>query len=556
MSNKHYKGLLEAYTSIYEQPVIASSGSQLGVVDKKDGKVVQGTFRVPTDADLEKVNMQKYVDSPAGKAFLQKKEADKAAGTFKTPGSPGSKISTSSTSTSTSTSSATNTPVKNTTPTTPSAPSKSFQQELDDLRKASAQATMAGPSKEAQALMSDRAKRMLGADKLKAGIAGQERVQRMMSGTPKPTSAPTSTTAPTPRPRVQPGDFGTTMGPGPTFKGGPVPPPITRQSPQTRVPDRSASYQRAWDNRNNPLAKGRIRDTWSKMSPEERTAAKEWAKANNKNWQEMGLPESVDVYDQVLNFLLNEGCTLEESNYIMTYVVEQGMHPQEIVARGIANILGLDKPHPTEIFARGLKKMLYPNKPVEVKAPKPPAKPAVKPAAAKPAVKPNPYRPGATIRATGPNMDRFPELQRFADQGRKIAEPVVRTAGALSALRNITPAGVAAAVMAPRPTGDATLTAAMKRGDVAPPAPKLPAPEKPKPVGTTKPTAKPTAKPAAKPVAKPAAKPAAAKPETPKFGPIPPLPPIEKKPSIADTLKDIRGSIEKSKERQKESPNK
>lgn len=264
------------------------------------------------------------------------------------------------------------------------------------------------------------------------------------------------------------------------------------------------------------------------------------------------MTESVDIYDEVLNFLLSEGCTLEESNYIMTYVVEQGMHPQEIVARGIANILGLDKPHPTEIFARGLKKMLYPNKPVEVKAPKPPAKPAVKPAAAKPAAKPNPYRPGATIRATGPNMDKFPELQRFADQGRKIAEPVARTAGALAALRNITPAGVAAAVMAPRPTGDATLTAAIKRGDVAPPAPKLPAPEKPKP-----PVAKPAAKPvAAKPTAKPVAKSAAAKPETPKFGPIPPLPPLEKKPSIADTLKDIRGSIEKSKERQKETPNK
>lgn len=252
--------------------------------------------------------------------------------------------------------------------------------------------------------------------------------------------------------------------------------------------------------------------------------------------------EYEDLYDKVFDYLISEGCTLEESNYIMTYVVEQGMHPQEIVARGIANILGLDKPHPTEIFARGLKKMLYPNKPVEVKAPKPPAKPSV----VKPSAKPNQYRPGATIRATGPNLDKFPELQRFADQGRKIAEPVARTAGALAALRNITPAGVAAAVMAPRPTGDATLTAAMKRGDVAPPAPKLPAPEKPKPVGTSKVTAKPTAKPAAKPVAKPAAK-----PETPKFGPIPPLPPIEKKPSIADTLKDIRGSIEKSKERQK-----
>ena len=186
--------------------------------------------------------------------------------------------------------------------------------------------------------------------------------------------------------------------------------------------------------------------------------------------------EYEDLYDEVLDYLINEGCTLEESNYIMSYVVEQGMHPQEIVARGIANILGFDKPHPTEIFARGLKKMLYPNKPVEVKAPKPPAKPSV----VKSAAKPNPYRPGATIRATGPNLDKFPELQRFADQGRKIAEPVARTAGALTALRNITPAGVAAAVMAPRPTGDATLTAAMKRGDVAPPAPRLPKPEKEK----------------------------------------------------------------------------
>ena len=62
------------------------------------------------------------------------------------------------------------------------------QSELDNLRKASAQATMAGPSKEAQALMSTRAKRLLGPDKLKAGIAGQERVQRMMSGTPEPTA--------------------------------------------------------------------------------------------------------------------------------------------------------------------------------------------------------------------------------------------------------------------------------------------------------------------------------------------------------------------------------
>jgi hypothetical protein len=265
-----------------------------------------------------------------------------------------------------------------------------------------------------------------------------------------------------------------------------------------------------------------------------------------------------DVYDQVLNYLITEGCTSEESNYIMSYIVEQGMHPQEVIGRGIANILGFDKPHPTQVFAQGLRKMLYPNKPQEVKAPKPPAPKLTKVAspAAKPTsttAKPNPYRPGATIRATGPNLDKFPELQRFADQGRRIAEPVVKTAGALAALRNVTPYGVAAAVMAPRPTGDATLTAAMKRGDVAPPAPKLPAPEKPKPVVkpvTQKPPVQAAPKPKPKSVAapKPASKPEVKGPQWPT---LTPPPPVEKKPSLSDTVKDIRGAIERSKERQK-----
>jgi hypothetical protein len=82
--------------------------------------------------------------------------------------------------------------------------------------------------------------------------------------------------------------------------------------------------------------------------------------------------------------------------------------------------------------------------------------------------KPNPYRPGATVRATGPNMNKFPQLQRFSDQGRRIAEPVVKSVSALAALRNITPAGVAAAVSAPRPTASGTLTSALKRGDYKP----------------------------------------------------------------------------------------
>jgi len=82
--------------------------------------------------------------------------------------------------------------------------------------------------------------------------------------------------------------------------------------------------------------------------------------------------------------------------------------------------------------------------------------------------KPNPYRPGATVRATGPNMDKFPQLQRFVNQARRVAEPVSRFASTAAGLVRITPAGVAAAVSAPRPTASGTLTAALTRGDYKP----------------------------------------------------------------------------------------
>jgi hypothetical protein len=108
---------------------------------------------------------------------------------------------------------------------------------------------------------------------------------------------------------------------------------------------------------------------------------------------------------------------------------------------------------------------------LEPRAPKPAwkpttstTKPTIKPATTKTTAKPNTYRPAAT----GPSMDKFPQLQRFANQARKVAEPVSKVVGAVAALRNITPAGVAASVMAPKPTADGTLTAALKRGDYKP----------------------------------------------------------------------------------------
>ena len=65
-----------------------------------------------------------------------------------------------------------------TTPPAATAIQKTFQQELDDLRKASARATMVGPSKEAQALMSQRTKNILGPEKLAAGIKAQQEVEK------------------------------------------------------------------------------------------------------------------------------------------------------------------------------------------------------------------------------------------------------------------------------------------------------------------------------------------------------------------------------------------
>ena len=58
-------------------------------------------------------------------------------------------------------------------------PAKEQPKTLEDLRKASAKATMAGPSKEAQELMSVKTKRLLGKEKLEAGIKAQKEVESM-----------------------------------------------------------------------------------------------------------------------------------------------------------------------------------------------------------------------------------------------------------------------------------------------------------------------------------------------------------------------------------------
>ncbi len=182
-----------------------------------------------------------------------------------------------------------------------------------------------------------------------------------------------------------------------------------------------------------------------------------------------------DLYDEVLDYLLDEGYSVEESIEIMIALAEQGaVQGSLFTSKGTPqNFRGKPGGKPPTPF---VKTEPVPTKSrVQATPPRTSASTARQspgqlniPKSTKPTPKPNPYRPGATVRATGPNMDKFPQLQRFANQARKVAEPVSKVAGAVAAIKNISPAGVAAAVSAPRPTGDATLTGALKRGDYKP----------------------------------------------------------------------------------------
>lgn len=71
----------------------------------------------------------------------------------------------------------------------PTAPTPS----LGDLRTAAARATMTGPSREAQALMSPRAKALMGQQRLQAGVQAQQGVEAMKSSMPSSSSTPLPT---------------------------------------------------------------------------------------------------------------------------------------------------------------------------------------------------------------------------------------------------------------------------------------------------------------------------------------------------------------------------
>ena len=137
----------------------------------------------------------------------------------------------------------------------------------------------------------------------------------------------------------------------------------------------------------------------------------------------------------------------------------------------------------------------------------------------KPASKPAPKPTGVDKLAPKPAKAAKPAAKPKMPGG---GSKILGALGTLASLRNLTPLGVAAAVMAPRPTADGTLDAARKRGDLNKKdatswADPMPTPEILKRAGVSpKPIVKPAAKPVSpKSVAKPSAKPVASKPATP-----------------------------------------
>jgi hypothetical protein len=204
---------------------------------------------------------------------------------------------------------------------TSNSPAQTPKPDLNALRQASASATMAGPSKEAQALMSDRTKNILsgqsvygGPNKLKAGTDAQVGVEKMKTAMSTPQAAVSS--EPTKiGPAAQGGILARKDGQSGTIdpktkvftagtfdagqsarydkmrgvdklksdaatvaasKASTPPPPATQQTTSPLTTQQQSMYDTALKNKGNPMIKARF----NSLSPEEQAAFRAQAKAD------------------------------------------------------------------------------------------------------------------------------------------------------------------------------------------------------------------------------------------------------------------------------------
>ena len=115
----------------------------------------------------------------------------------------------------------------------------------------------------------------------------------------KPTSEkPTSSTPPAPPSTTSPKPALSSEPPAPAPAAQPQTPMMGEQKPSTPPapsPDMEKKFEQAWQYRNNPMARGRIEDAWSKMTPDQQQQAKTWAQTKGYDWNEMKLKDSVNM---------------------------------------------------------------------------------------------------------------------------------------------------------------------------------------------------------------------------------------------------------------------
>lgn len=99
----------------------------------------------------------------------------------------------------------------------------------------------------------------------------------------KPTSAKVVSSSTPTAPALSPAQPQTTM--------------MGEQKPSTPAPspDMEKKFEQAWKYRNEPKARGRIEDSWSKMTPDQQQQAKTWAQTKGHDWNEMKLKDSANM---------------------------------------------------------------------------------------------------------------------------------------------------------------------------------------------------------------------------------------------------------------------
>ena len=127
------------------------------------------------------------------------------------------------------------------------------------------------------------------------GVAGlgQSLLYKPESKTNEKTDAQQSSAQPTQQPAAQ-SNLQSAQQPTPQSEA-PKVAPQTTMMPSAPSADMITKFEKAWQYRNNPMARGQIEGAWEKMTDEQKLQAKDWAKSKGYDWGEMKLKEPATI---------------------------------------------------------------------------------------------------------------------------------------------------------------------------------------------------------------------------------------------------------------------